>query len=282
MQYLERCRPRIHRGDQSIETQRLPFSSEQTAVKDPIKRPVSPHQLSGTLWPDPGRARQFVGRITAERNEVRHLFWIDAISLPDLSQGRCAQFRRPVTGRGSLCVARQAEKNPDRRSPPMLSRLCAPQRQRRRRESRRPGTLGLWRSQIRSRQLIRAGHSAARSDHRRTLARLIGGKQFVAFRRRLQAVPADNDRAGPASSTICSSCSKITSVSDVVDHTNLRKSALGTESAVAAALTFPCVRTSSASIAARLRCAQLAEPAVLLRSYQSSFRCGVEDYPTIP
>ena len=57
---------------------------EETGVKDAIKRAVSPHQLRCTFWPNPGSARQFVGRIAAERNEVRYLFWVDSISLPDL------------------------------------------------------------------------------------------------------------------------------------------------------------------------------------------------------
>jgi hypothetical protein len=37
--------------------------------------------LSGAFWPDSGSAGQFVRRITAERNESRHLVWIDAVSL---------------------------------------------------------------------------------------------------------------------------------------------------------------------------------------------------------
>jgi hypothetical protein len=41
-------------------------------------------QLRGACWPDPGSAWQFVRRVTAERNEVRNLGWIDGISLPDL------------------------------------------------------------------------------------------------------------------------------------------------------------------------------------------------------
>ena len=70
--------------DRSIEAEHLRLTWEETRVKDAIKRSVPPHQLRPTFWPNPGSARQFVGRITAERNEVRHLFWIDAISLPDL------------------------------------------------------------------------------------------------------------------------------------------------------------------------------------------------------
>jgi hypothetical protein len=40
--------------------------------------------LGRAFWPDPGSARHLVGRVTAERNEVRHLVWMDAISLLNL------------------------------------------------------------------------------------------------------------------------------------------------------------------------------------------------------
>jgi hypothetical protein len=63
--------------------------------KDAIKRSVPPHELSGALWPNPGGAWQFVGRITAERNEVRHLFWIDGISLQNLFQPDARNFPAP-------------------------------------------------------------------------------------------------------------------------------------------------------------------------------------------
>jgi hypothetical protein len=57
---------------------------KEIGLEDAIKRAVPPQQLRSAFRPDPGGARQFVGRVTAERDKVRYLLWIDAISLPDL------------------------------------------------------------------------------------------------------------------------------------------------------------------------------------------------------
>ena len=68
---------------------------KETGFEDAIKRSVPLHQLSGALWPDSGSAGQFVRGITAERNEVRHLVWIDAVSLPDLLRPDARYFPAP-------------------------------------------------------------------------------------------------------------------------------------------------------------------------------------------
>ena len=68
---------------------------KETCIKDPIKRPVPPQQLRGAFWPDPGSARQFVRGITSERDKVRHLVWIDAISLLDLFGPDAREFATP-------------------------------------------------------------------------------------------------------------------------------------------------------------------------------------------
>jgi chromosome partitioning protein len=39
---------------------------KEAGFKDPIKRAVPLHQLSGAFWSDTGSARQFVGRVAAE------------------------------------------------------------------------------------------------------------------------------------------------------------------------------------------------------------------------
>jgi hypothetical protein len=52
-------RRRIHRGDHSIEAEHLRLGATETSVKDGIERPVPP---------DRGRARQFIGGITAKRD----------------------------------------------------------------------------------------------------------------------------------------------------------------------------------------------------------------------
>jgi hypothetical protein len=60
------------------------LSFKETGLKDSIKRAVPLHQLGRAFWPDSGSARQFIRGVTAERDEVRHSVWIDAVSLPDL------------------------------------------------------------------------------------------------------------------------------------------------------------------------------------------------------
>ena len=76
---------------------------KETCIKDAIKRAVPPQQLRSAFRSDAGGARQFVGRVTAERNKVRHLVWIDAISLPDLFGPDAREFPAP---RGIRIVVR--------------------------------------------------------------------------------------------------------------------------------------------------------------------------------
>ena len=58
----------IHRRDRAIEAEHLRLGLKQTRLTDPIKRAVPPQQLRSVFWPDSGRARQFVGRVPAERS----------------------------------------------------------------------------------------------------------------------------------------------------------------------------------------------------------------------
>jgi len=88
---------RIHRRDQPKKAERLSLSWKKTGIKDAIKRAVPPQQLRCAFRPYSGRARQFVRRVTAESDEVRHLLWVDAISLPDLFGPDAREF---ATARG--------------------------------------------------------------------------------------------------------------------------------------------------------------------------------------
>jgi hypothetical protein len=58
---------RIHRRDQPIEAQHLSLSLKETGCDNSLERAVTSDQLSGAFWLNPGRARQFVRRITAEK-----------------------------------------------------------------------------------------------------------------------------------------------------------------------------------------------------------------------
>ena len=100
---------RIHRRDQPIEAEHLSLSLKETCIKDPIKRAVPPQQLRGAFCPDPGSAMQFVRRITAKRNKVRNLGWIDGISWPDLFGAEGREFA-VLDGRGLSRLARRAER----------------------------------------------------------------------------------------------------------------------------------------------------------------------------
>jgi hypothetical protein len=80
------------RCDQPIEAEHLSLSFKETGLEDPLKGTVP---LSGAFRADSGSARQFVRRVTTERNEVRHLVWIDALSLPDLFRPDARYFPAP-------------------------------------------------------------------------------------------------------------------------------------------------------------------------------------------
>jgi hypothetical protein len=86
---------RIHRRDQPIEAEHLSLSLKETCIKDTIKRVASPQLLRGAFRPDAGRAGQFVRRVAAESDKVRHLLWIDAISLPHLLGPDTREFGAP-------------------------------------------------------------------------------------------------------------------------------------------------------------------------------------------
>ena len=119
----------------------------------------------------PGGARQFVRRVTAKRDKVRHLLWINAISLPNLFGPDAREFAAPRRVEDRRALLRRAERNLDRRWRLRQCRLRAPQRRLRQRESRPPRTLGLWHLQTQRRRRTRAGRLAARSIPHRTRAR---------------------------------------------------------------------------------------------------------------
>ena len=97
----------IHCRDQPIKAEHLSLSLKEIGFEDALKRAVPLYQLSGAFWSNSGSTRQFVGGITAERNEVRHLVWIDAISLPDLFRANARYF--PAPRRVEDCRARRGE-----------------------------------------------------------------------------------------------------------------------------------------------------------------------------
>ncbi len=171
--------------------------SKETSFEDGIKCAVPLHQLSGALWADSSSARQFVGRVTAERNEVRNLVWIDAISLPDLVRPNARDFAAPRrvqdcrARRGELKRIPVAARHHCRTTCTFLSSNCGREKVIRlvsgRFGVREPKSGDKFRQDIQLLDQIIIELSPA----------LIGGEHFMAFRRRPQTIPTDNDRAGP-------------------------------------------------------------------------------------
>jgi hypothetical protein len=153
--------------------------------------------LGRAFWPDSGSARQFVRGVSAERNKVRHLVWIDVVSLPDLLRPdaryfptpRRVQDRRPR--RGELKRIPIAARHQCRAACTLLSSNCGGEEVVRLVSRgfgvRKPKGGDKFRQDIQLLNQIIIELSPA----------LISGKHFVAFRRRLQGVPADDDRARP-------------------------------------------------------------------------------------
>src|SRR5262245_8167457 len=84
-------RPCIHGGDRAVESQRLGLGRKAAGREHLVQRAMAAEQVGGALWPDAARARQLVGRIAAQCDEIWHLFWLDAVAL--------AHLRRPDTRR---------------------------------------------------------------------------------------------------------------------------------------------------------------------------------------
>src|SRR5262249_18060885 len=142
-------------------------------------------------------ARQFVGRVATQRNEVGYLFWIDTVSPPNLFGPDARNFA--ATRRVQDCCALRGE----------LKGISIAARHHR-------GTASAFLSSNRSREkVIRLETRSfgvckpARGDKFRQYAQLldqiiiklppalISGKHFATLCRGIQAVSADNDRAGP-------------------------------------------------------------------------------------
>src|SRR5256714_7219300 len=77
----------VEARDPVVATQLLRVRREATGLERGLERLVPAEDLGRLLRPDPRRAGQPVGRVAAERDEVRHLLRLDAVAL--------AHLRRP-------------------------------------------------------------------------------------------------------------------------------------------------------------------------------------------
>src|ERR1700688_1572258 len=76
----------VHGGDRTIETQLLGLFDKAAGLEDRRQAAVFLQQRRRAAGADARRARQFVRRIAAQRDEVRHLGGLDAVTRTDLGR----------------------------------------------------------------------------------------------------------------------------------------------------------------------------------------------------
>jgi hypothetical protein len=147
---------RIHCRDYPIEAEHLSLILKEAGFEHPVKAAVPSQQLSGAFWFDSGSAKQFVGGVIVECNKVRHLVWIDAVSLPNLFGTVACDFVAPRRG--------ELKEIPivagDKAAPP--ARSSATTAAARKSAASYPAA---WGSQTRVRRQVPARHSVARPDY---------------------------------------------------------------------------------------------------------------------
>ena len=83
---LRQRRRRVHRRDLAVEQQLVRDLGEAAVCQRLRERAVLLQHVGGLLRPDAGRARDLVRRVTAQRDEVRHLRRLDAVALAHLGR----------------------------------------------------------------------------------------------------------------------------------------------------------------------------------------------------
>ena len=126
-----------------VAIERKSRSISACAAKRPAASAASsvPYLRSRSAAPlrtDARSARQLVGGVAAQGDEIRHLLGIDAVALADLGRTDARHLARPHRDRGSSWLRRRAETCRGRRSPPARCRRAAPRRRPRRRGNHRP------------------------------------------------------------------------------------------------------------------------------------------------
>src|SRR6516162_9642738 len=75
----------VHGGNGAIEPQIVRYTRKAPGFEDCGKTAVAAQECGGAERADARRSRQFVGRIAAQRDEVRYLFRLDAVALAHCS-----------------------------------------------------------------------------------------------------------------------------------------------------------------------------------------------------
>ena len=81
---LRQWRFLVHGGDGAVKLEILGLLGKASCFQQPGEAAVLPDQRRGTQRADARRARQSVGRIAAQRDEIRHLLGRDAVALTHL------------------------------------------------------------------------------------------------------------------------------------------------------------------------------------------------------
>ena len=100
---VRKRRRALHRRDLAVEPERVRLGREASGVEERVERSVLREELRGLLRADPACPGDPVGRVAAERDEVRDLLRVDAVAFAHLRRpdprGRLAshglQDRRP-------------------------------------------------------------------------------------------------------------------------------------------------------------------------------------------
>src|SRR5690242_11534776 len=91
---LRQRRLSVHRGDRAEQPQLPRQIGKPTCLERLLQRSVLAQYVCRSRRPKPCNARQLVGRIAAQRNEIRHLLRVDAVSRTHLRRTNPCQLAR--------------------------------------------------------------------------------------------------------------------------------------------------------------------------------------------
>ena len=155
-------------------------------------------RLAAPVGAQPWRSGQFVGRIAAQRDEIRDLARDRPHSDPGPRLGRCAPFRQRARERELWCCRRQAGTCRGRRSRRAPCRHAFLRQRQPPQENRRPRTRPLWHSRSRMPRRTPAGVGSCSSRSSSNFApALVGRELLVPICWDFQRIPRDEHRARP-------------------------------------------------------------------------------------
>ena len=162
----------VHRRDRAEHPQRVRPARRSGPPSSAASRvPYRLQQARRARRADARRARQLVGRIAAERDEIRHLLGLDAIAVANLGRTDPVHLAGAHGKEDRRALRRRAETCRGRRSPPAPCRRASSPPRRPRRENHPPHSRRPWHSRSRRPRRTPAGRRAARAAPGRILGR---------------------------------------------------------------------------------------------------------------